>query len=254
MITSLFSLTWKGKAARWLLCAPVSRSSCCLLSHPATLLSDGHHGRGRDGSWWAEPALHHPAGQLRTSGLPRLHSAAYSEGVPGQRGSHQVNICQKRCIESIVFNICRIARNNTHDPVHHARYEASMRALLEVTSAMQGGQWEEAMELYTAAKSAWQELRKNHDLRWHKSRCLLRFKKEIQAPWTLVNILIIVVLDSHQEKLPVFLRSFTTGWAYTRILSRGVEILQRLRRYEVFWTCLLTLSQKYKLKLNVCQS
>lgn len=32
----------------------------------------------------------------------------------------------------------------------------------------------------------------------------------------------------------MFLRSFTTGWAYTRILSRGVEILQRLRRYEVY--------------------
>lgn len=45
------------------------------------------------------------------------------------------------------------------------RYEASMRALQDVTSAMQGGQWEEAMELYTAAKSAWQELRKSHDLR-----------------------------------------------------------------------------------------
>lgn len=42
------------------------------------------------------------------------------------------------------------------------------------------------------------------------------------------------LLDRHQEELPVFLRSFTTGWAYTRILSRGVEILQRLRRYEVF--------------------
>ncbi|XP_070829265.1 fanconi-associated nuclease 1 [Chaetodon trifascialis] len=81
------------------------------------------------------------------------------------------------------------------------RYEASMRALQEVASAMQGGQWEEAMELYTAAKSAWQELQKNHDL-------------------------------SHQEELPVFMRSFTTGWAYTRILSRGVEVLQRLRRYE----------------------
>ncbi|XP_034391995.1 fanconi-associated nuclease 1 [Cyclopterus lumpus] len=81
------------------------------------------------------------------------------------------------------------------------RYEASMRALQEVVSAMQGGQWEEAMELYTAAKSVWQELRKNHDL-------------------------------SLQEELPAFLRSFSTGWAYTRILSRGVEILQRLRHYE----------------------
>ncbi|XP_037306935.2 fanconi-associated nuclease 1 [Pungitius pungitius] len=81
------------------------------------------------------------------------------------------------------------------------RYEASMRALQEVVSAMQGGQWEEAMELYAAAKKIWQELRRNHDL-------------------------------SPQEELPVFLRSFTTGWAYTRILSRVVEILQRLRHYE----------------------
>ncbi|KAM6936969.1 fanconi-associated nuclease 1 [Xenentodon cancila] len=81
------------------------------------------------------------------------------------------------------------------------RYEASMRTLLEITSAMQSGQWEMARELYTLAKSTWQELRKDNDLSPH-------------------------------EELPVFLRSFTTGWAYTRILSRGVEILQRLRCYE----------------------
>lgn len=40
-----------------------------------------------------------------------------------------------------------------------------MRALQDVVAAMQGGQWEEAMDLYTAAKSAWQELRKSHDFR-----------------------------------------------------------------------------------------
>ncbi|XP_034032102.1 fanconi-associated nuclease 1 [Thalassophryne amazonica] len=81
------------------------------------------------------------------------------------------------------------------------RYEAAMRALQELTLAMQAGQWEEALELYTAAKSAWEELRRNHNLRY-------------------------------QNELPVFLRGFTTGWVYTRVLSRGVEILQRLRRYE----------------------
>ncbi|KAG7453397.1 hypothetical protein JOB18_018914 [Solea senegalensis] len=81
------------------------------------------------------------------------------------------------------------------------RYEASMRSLQEVNSAMQAGQWEEALELYTAAKSAWQELKQIHDF-------------------------------SHEAELPVFLRSFTTGWSYTRLLSRGVEILQRLRKYE----------------------
>ncbi|XP_072291414.1 fanconi-associated nuclease 1 [Eucyclogobius newberryi] len=81
------------------------------------------------------------------------------------------------------------------------RYEASMRALQEVTTAMQTGQWDEAFELYTSAKCVWQELRDNHNF-------------------------------SYEEDLPVFLRSFTAGWAYSRILSRGVEILQRLKRYE----------------------
>ncbi|XP_028305670.1 fanconi-associated nuclease 1 [Gouania willdenowi] len=81
------------------------------------------------------------------------------------------------------------------------RYEGAMRALLDVTLAMQGGQWEKALELYCAARGVWQELQKSHNL-------------------------------SYQEKLPLFLRRFTTGWAYALILSRGVEILQRLRRYQ----------------------
>lgn len=81
------------------------------------------------------------------------------------------------------------------------RYEAAMRTQQEVVTAMQAGHWNEALELYTSARTVWQELRKTHDL-------------------------------SHEEQLPVFLRCFTTGWAYTRVLSRGVEILQRLRRYE----------------------
>lgn len=33
--------------------------------------------------------------------------------------------------------------------------------------------------------------------------------------------------------LPPFLRCFTAGWVHTRIRSRGVEVLQRLHRYEV---------------------
>ncbi|KAI1904341.1 hypothetical protein AGOR_G00004660 [Albula goreensis] len=81
------------------------------------------------------------------------------------------------------------------------RYEAAMRTLQEVVMSMQAGNWEEALELYTSAKAVWQE---------QKHSCCLR----------------------HQEELPVFLRCFTAGWAHTRILSRGVEILQRLRRYE----------------------
>ena len=41
-----------------------------------------------------------------------------------------------------------------------------MRALQEVITAMQGGQWEEAYALYNTAKTAWQELRNTHDIRW----------------------------------------------------------------------------------------
>lgn len=40
-----------------------------------------------------------------------------------------------------------------------------MRALLEVTTEMQGGQWELALELYSAAKTTWSELRTSQDLR-----------------------------------------------------------------------------------------
>ncbi|XP_059362450.1 fanconi-associated nuclease 1 [Carassius carassius] len=81
------------------------------------------------------------------------------------------------------------------------RYETAMRALQEVIAAMQTGSWEDAHVLYVTAKATWQEMKNSCDL-------------------------------SHQEQLPVFLRCFTVGWTYTRILSRGVEILQRLRRYE----------------------
>ncbi|XP_016320960.1 fanconi-associated nuclease 1-like isoform X2 [Sinocyclocheilus anshuiensis] len=81
------------------------------------------------------------------------------------------------------------------------RYETVMRTLQEVIAAMQTGSWEDAYVLYATAKATWQEIKESCDL-------------------------------SHQEQLPVFLRCFTVGWTYTRILSRGVEILQRLRRYE----------------------
>ncbi|XP_051953481.1 fanconi-associated nuclease 1-like [Xyrauchen texanus] len=81
------------------------------------------------------------------------------------------------------------------------RYETAMRTLQEVITAMQTGCWQDAHDLYTAAKDTWHEIKHTCDL-------------------------------SNQEELPVFLRCFTVGWTYTRIVSRGVEILQRLRRYD----------------------
>lgn len=41
-----------------------------------------------------------------------------------------------------------------------------MRALQDLALAMQAGQWEEALDIYTAAKGVWQELRESLDLRW----------------------------------------------------------------------------------------
>ncbi|MGH0166423.1 UNVERIFIED_CONTAM: hypothetical protein FKN15_050859 [Acipenser sinensis] len=81
------------------------------------------------------------------------------------------------------------------------RYETAMHMLNDVMAAMLNGHWDEANLLFQTAKAAWQELRTATELRYY-------------------------------EELPVYLRCFTAGWVYTRILSRGVEILQRLRMYE----------------------
>lgn len=65
--------------------------------------------------------------------------------------------------QNIIF-VFKIIKINISDFIH-TRYEASMRALVEVTTEMQGGQWERALELYSAAKTTWCELRTNQDLR-----------------------------------------------------------------------------------------
>ncbi|KAM3828217.1 fanconi-associated nuclease 1 [Vipera latastei] len=81
------------------------------------------------------------------------------------------------------------------------RYAAAAHASNDVCVAMTGGSWEEARCLYEAAKASWQELKGHPSL-------------------------------SHHRALPEFLRRFTVGWLYTRILSQGVEILQRLHMYQ----------------------
>ncbi|XP_037539505.1 fanconi-associated nuclease 1 [Nematolebias whitei] len=74
---------------------------------------------------------------------------------------------------------------------------------------------------------------------FHEREDLIRYEASMRALLEVISqlpadcvVLMFSSLCSLQEELPVFLRSFTTGWAYTRILSRGVEILQRLHRYE----------------------
>ncbi|KAG8516281.1 Fanconi-associated nuclease 1, partial [Galemys pyrenaicus] len=81
------------------------------------------------------------------------------------------------------------------------RYAAASHMLNDISTAMASGNWKEANELSQCAKRDWNNLKNHPSLRYH-------------------------------ETLPVFLRCFTVGWIYTRILSRTVEVLQRLHLYE----------------------
>ncbi|CAI9157758.1 unnamed protein product [Rangifer tarandus platyrhynchus] len=81
------------------------------------------------------------------------------------------------------------------------RYAVAAHMLNDISTAMASGAWEEARELARCAKQNWDGLKDHPSLRYH-------------------------------ENLPLFLRCFTVGWVYTRILSRNVEILQRLHLYK----------------------
>ncbi|CAI9564544.1 unnamed protein product [Staurois parvus] len=86
------------------------------------------------------------------------------------------------------------------------RYESAMHKLVDIVVTMTNGNWKEAHVLYLNAKEIWDQLKNEPTLRYH-------------------------------AELPLYLRCFTVGWVYTRILCRGVEIFQRLHLYEVwyFW-------------------
>ncbi|XP_075361949.1 fanconi-associated nuclease 1 isoform X3 [Mycteria americana] len=81
------------------------------------------------------------------------------------------------------------------------RYATAAHLSNDIATAMVNGNWEEANRLYMCAKGTWNELKNHPSLSYHRV-------------------------------LPEYLRHFTVGWVYTRILSQGVEILQRLHMYE----------------------
>ncbi|NXP31939.1 FAN1 nuclease, partial [Leiothrix lutea] len=81
------------------------------------------------------------------------------------------------------------------------RYATAVHLSNDIATAMVNGNWEEANHLYLCAKEAWSELKDHPSLSYHRI-------------------------------LPDYLRRFTVGWVYTRILSQGVEILQRLHKYK----------------------
>ncbi|NXY18014.1 FAN1 nuclease, partial [Atrichornis clamosus] len=81
------------------------------------------------------------------------------------------------------------------------RYATAAHLSNDIATAMVNGNWEEANHLYLCAKQTWSELKNHPSLSYHRA-------------------------------LPDYLRRFTVGWVYTRILSQGVEILQRLHMYK----------------------
>ncbi|NXD22433.1 FAN1 nuclease, partial [Spelaeornis formosus] len=81
------------------------------------------------------------------------------------------------------------------------RYATAVHLSNEIAASMANGNWEEANHLYLCAKDTWSELKDHPSLSYHRI-------------------------------LPDYLRRFTVGWVYTRILSQGVEILQRLHKYK----------------------
>uniref|UniRef100_S4RQH3 Fanconi-associated nuclease n=1 Tax=Petromyzon marinus TaxID=7757 RepID=S4RQH3_PETMA len=80
------------------------------------------------------------------------------------------------------------------------RYEAASHSLSEMDQAMSSNKLEDACSLYRTARAIWDEMKRSLDF-------------------------------SHEEALPLHLRCMSAGWAYTRMMSRGVEILQRLQLY-----------------------
>ncbi|XP_069838039.1 fanconi-associated nuclease 1 [Dendropsophus ebraccatus] len=81
------------------------------------------------------------------------------------------------------------------------RYESAMHKLIDIVVNMTNGNWKEAHLVFQSAQENWDQLKNEPTLRYH-------------------------------TELPLYLRCFTVGWVYTRILSQGVEILQRLHQYE----------------------
>ncbi|NXJ62699.1 FAN1 nuclease, partial [Rostratula benghalensis] len=81
------------------------------------------------------------------------------------------------------------------------RYATAAHLSNDVGTAMVNGNWEEANQLYMCAKETWNKMKNHPSLSYHRA-------------------------------LPEYLRHFTVGWVYTRILSQGVEILQRLHMYK----------------------
>ncbi|XP_053128059.1 fanconi-associated nuclease 1 [Hemicordylus capensis] len=121
----------------------------------------------------------------------------------GSGGQGQLSTVLMVNMGRIVFPTYTVNRKTPifQDRDDFIRYATVAHMSNDISVAMTNGNWNEAHRLYEAAKETWQELRDYPSLRPHTA-------------------------------LPEYLRHFTVGWMYTRILSRGVEILQRIHMYE----------------------
>ncbi|XP_066491592.1 fanconi-associated nuclease 1 [Tiliqua scincoides] len=121
----------------------------------------------------------------------------------GSGGQGQLSTMLMVNMGRVVFPTYKVNRKTPIflDRDDFVRYANAVHVSNDVSAAMINGNWKEAQKRYGVAKEAWQELQSCPSMRHHLS-------------------------------LPEYLRRFTVGWVYTRILSRGVEILQRLHMYE----------------------
>uniref|UniRef100_A0A803SP05 Fanconi-associated nuclease n=1 Tax=Anolis carolinensis TaxID=28377 RepID=A0A803SP05_ANOCA len=130
-------------------------------------------------------------------------SDATEDEEAGSGGQGQLSTILLVNMRRIVFPSYTVCRKTQifQDRDDFIRYSSAVYLSNDVSTALALRNWKEGFNLYTGAKVVWKELENHPSLR-------------------------------HHATLPEYLRRFTVGWVYTRILSHGVEILQRLRMYE----------------------
>ncbi|NWW60977.1 FAN1 nuclease, partial [Ifrita kowaldi] len=125
------------------------------------------------------------------------------EEEAGSAGQGLLSTVLRANMEHMVFPSYMVNRKTQvfQDREDLIRYASAVHLSNDIATAMVNGNWEEANQIYLCAKETWSELKNHPSLRYHRV-------------------------------LPDYLRRFTVGWVYTRILSQGVEILQRLHKYK----------------------
>ncbi|XP_061409641.1 fanconi-associated nuclease 1 isoform X3 [Lethenteron reissneri] len=135
-----------------------------------------------------------PAPELRL--VARSFHVAVAGGVHRQQLVEALaRLARQRSVLSLMG-----ARGTDANPAVLRRYETASHSLNEMDHAMSSNKLEDACSLYRTARAIWDEMKRSLDF-------------------------------SHEEALPLHLRCMSAGWAYTRMMSRGVEILQRLQLY-----------------------